>query len=174
MIPDLVALGKILGGGYPLAAVAGRDEIMSVFDPAVAEADSFVPQIGTLNGNPVACAAGLATLAELRKEGVYEHLYATGRRLRDALERLCLEGEIPMQPSGEDPIFGFYFTDQPVADYRATLETDFDMMARFNSVVREQGVLKGVDKFYPSLAHTPEDVDRTIEVFAYAIDRLKG
>ena len=174
VIPDLVALGKILGGGYPLAAVAGRDEIMSVFDPAVAEANSFVPQIGTLNGNPVACAAGLATLAELRKEGVYEHLYATGRRLRDSLERLCLEGEIPMQPSGEDPIFGFYFTDQPVADYRATLETDFDMMARFNSVVREQGVLKGVDKFYPSLAHTPEDVDRTIEVFAYAIDRLKG
>ena len=174
VIPDLVALGKILGGGYPLAAVAGREEIMSVFDQNMAEADSFVPQIGTLNGNPVACAAGLATLAELRKEGAYERLYATGRRLRDALERLCLEGEIPMQPSGEDPIFGFYFTDQPVNDYRDTLKADGDMMARFNSAAREQGVLKGADKFYPSLAHTPEDVDRTIEVFAHAIDRLKG
>ena len=175
VIPDLVALGKILGGGYPLAAVAGRDEIMSIFDQSLAEADSFVPQIGTLNGNPVACAAGLATLAELRKEGAYERLYATGRRLRDALERLCLEGEVPIQPSGEDPIFGFYFTDQPVNDYRDTLKADGDMMARFNSAARDQGILKGADnKYYPSLAHTPEDVDRTIEVFAYAIDRLKG
>ena len=155
--------------------VAGRDEVMSLYDPSLTEPDSYVPQIGTLNGNPVACAAGLATLAELRKEGAYQRLHATGRRLRDALERLCREAEIPMQPSGEDPIFGFYFTDQAITDYRSTLSADSGMMARFNHRLLEQGVLKAwPDKFYPSLAHTPQDLDQTIEVFASTIDTLKG
>ena len=94
--PDLVTLGKIVGGGYPLAVVAGNEEIMSIFDQTVTDEDSYVPQIGTLNGSPVACAAGLATLAELRKEGAYQRLHATGQQLRDALERLCREAEIPV------------------------------------------------------------------------------
>ena len=175
VVPDLVALGKIVGGGYPLAVVAGREEIMSVYDPSLAEPDGYVPQIGTLNGNPVACAAGLATLSELRKEGAYRRLRETGRQLRDALEWLCGEAEIPMQPSGEDPIFGFYFTDQPITDYRSTLQADSEMMAQFNTLLLEQGILKSwPDKFYPSLAHTQEDVDETIRVFASAVDRLKG
>ena len=173
--PDLTAMGKIVGGGYPLALVAGRDEIMSVYDSSLAGADSFVTQVGTLNANPVACAAGLATLAALRQEGTYQRLHATGRRLKDALRRLCGEAEIPMQLSGEDPIFGFYFIDQPITDYRSTLAADPAIMARFNALLLEQGVLRSwPDKFYPSLAHTAEDVDRTIDVFASSIDRLRG
>ena len=174
IIPDLVTLGKIVGGGYPLAVVAGSEEIMSVCDPSIAGSERYVPQIGTLNGSPVACAAGLATLEELRKDGTYQRLYATGRRLRDALESLFQEAEIPIQPAGEDPIFSFYFTDEPVTDYRSTLRADREMMARFNFGLLEQGILKGIpDKFYPSLAHTSEDLDRTIEVFASTIERLK-
>ena len=173
--PDLASLGKIVGGGYPLAMIAGREEIMSVYEQGVAEEESFVPQIGTLNGSPVACAAGLATLAELRKEGSYQRLHATGRRLREALELLCRDAEIPMQPAGEDPIFGFYFTDSPISDYRSTLSSDGAMMAQFNALLLDQGILKNwPDKFYPSLAHSDEDVDRTIEVFASAIESLKG
>ena len=173
--PDLAAMGKIVGGGFPLAVIVGREELMSLFDQTAADADSFVPQIGTLNGNPVACAAGLATLTELRKEGAYERLHATGRQIRDALERLFREAEIPIQTSGEAPIFGFYFTDQPVTDYRSTLRGDSAMMAQFNSLLLEQGILKSwPDKFYASLAHTPEDIDRTIEVFASTIAKLKG
>ena len=172
--PDLAALGKIVGGGYPLAVIVGGDEMMSLYDPSRSDADNHVPQIGTLNGNPVACAAGLATLSELRKPGAYQQLHSTGRVLRDALERLCREAEIPIQPSGEDSIFGFYFTDQPIIDYRSTLRADSDMTARFNRQLLEQGVLKAwPDKFYPSLAHTPQDLDRTIEVFASTIDSLK-
>ena len=173
--PDLAALGKIVGGGYPLAAIVGREEIMSLYDSSRADGDSYVSQIGTLNGSPVACAAGLATIAELRNEGAYQRLHATGRRVRDALERLCREAEIPIQPGGEDPIFGFYFSDEPVSDYRSTLKADGAMMARFNTLLLEQGILKSwPDKFYPSLAHTPEDVDATIEVLASTIERLKG
>ena len=173
--PDLVAMGKIVGGGYPLALIAGREEIMSAYDPSVADPDSFVPQIGTLNGNPVACAAGLATLAELRKEGTYQRLHATGKQLRDALERLCNAAEIPMQPSGEDPVFGFFFTDQPITDYRSTLMNDATLMARFRTELLEQGILKSMaDNFYPSLAHTSEDLERTIEVFSSTIHGLRG
>ena len=172
--PDLTTLGKIVGGGYPLAAVTGRRDIMSVFDQNVADTGSFVPQIGTLNGNPVACAAGLATLAELRKEGAYQRLYTTGRRLREALERLFREAEIPVQVSGSDPIFGLYFTDQPVIDYRDTLKADTARLMLFTALLMEQGVLKAwPEKFYPSLAHSSEDVDRTIQAFASVIERLK-
>ena len=173
--PDLTTLGKILGGGYPLAAVTGRRDIMSVYDQSVADTGSFVPQVGTLNGNPVACAAGLATLAELRKEGAYQRLYTTGRRLREALERLFREAEVPVQVSGSDPIFGLYFTDQPIIDYRDTLKADSARLMRFTTLLMEHGVLKGwPEKFYPSLAHSSEDVDQTIQALTSTIDQLKG
>jgi glutamate-1-semialdehyde 2,1-aminomutase len=168
-------MGKIVGGGYPLAVITGKEEIMSLYDSSLAEPGSYVPQVGTLNANPVACAAGLATLAEMRKEGTYERLNATGKRLRDALERLCNEAEIPMQPSGEDSMFGFFFSDEPINDYRGTLKADSAIMAQFNTTLLEKGILKSwPDKFYPSLAHTAKDVDETIEIFASAIDKLKG
>ena len=122
--PDLTAVGKIMGGGYALAAVCGREEIMAPYDSSQVDAGDHVGQIGTLNGNPVACAAGLATLAELRKEGAYERIWATGRRLRDSLDNLCAQAEIPAQTTGEDPVFDIIFTDDPLSDYRSTLSAD--------------------------------------------------
>ena len=173
--PDLTAMGKIVGGGYPLAAIAGREEIMSVYDPAQVDAETFVSQVGTLNANPIACAAGLATLAELRRPGIYERLHATGKQLRDAISHLCYEAEIPVQPAGEDPIFGFYFSDEPVVDYRSTLNANADMMTRFNTLLLEEGILKNwPDKFYPSLAHSSEDIEETIQAFGKVIDQIKG
>ena len=122
--PDLTAVGKIMGGGYALAAVCGREEIMAPYDSSQVDAGDHVGQIGTLNGNPVACAAGLATLAELRKEGAYERIWSTGRRLRDALDNLCAQAEIPAQTTGEDPVFDIIFTNDPLSDYRSTLSAD--------------------------------------------------
>ncbi len=172
--PDMCAVGKIMGGGYPLAAVMGRSDILSVYDQATAEADTFVNQIGTLNGNPIACAAGLATLAELRKGGTYEKLRDTGARLRRALVDTCAEHGIPVNMCGEDAIFDVYFTDRPVINYRDGLSADSQMMARFNAGLLERGVLKGAPKFYPSVVHTDEDVDRTIAAFQEVIPGLKG
>ncbi|MCE2464600.1 MAG: aminotransferase class III-fold pyridoxal phosphate-dependent enzyme [Dehalococcoidia bacterium] len=173
--PDLTTMGKIVGGGYPLGAVAGREELMAVLDPQRADSDSFVSQVGTLNANPVACAAGLATLNELRKPGIYDRLHAIGRQIRDAIERVCREAEVPMQPSGEDAIFGFYFTDEPIENYRSTLKADAEKMARFNILLLDKGVLKNwPDKFYPSLAHSSEDIDTTTQAFAKVIDQIKG
>ena len=172
--PDLCAVGKIMGGGYPLAAVMGRGDIMSVYDQNLAASDDYVNQIGTLNGNPIACAAGLVTLAELRKEGTYEKLRKTGGQVRQALVDVCTENEIPVQSSGDDAIFDVFFTDQPVRNYRDGLAADSQMMARFNAGLLEQGILKSwPQKFYPSLAHTDEDIERTIEAFHHVAKDLK-
>ncbi len=171
--PDLCSVGKIMGGGYPLAAVLGRSDIMSVFDQAAVEVDTHVVQIGTLNGNPIACAAGLATLAELRKEGVYEGLRETGSKLRKALVDICAQNGVAAQMCGEDVIFDLYFTDRPVVNYRDGLASDAGMMTRFNAGLLERGVLKGGQKFYPSMVHTEEDVERTIEVFKEVVPTLK-
>ena len=143
MTPDMATVGKIVGGGFPLAAVTGRDEIMAVYDSSRAEPDEFVSQVGTLNGNHVAAAAGLATLAELRKPGAYERLHGTGRRLREALETLCSEAEIPALTTGEDPTFDILFMDQPVSDYRSTLANDRGITEQFNVGLLNRGVLKG-------------------------------
>ena len=164
--PDLCSMGKIMGGGYPLAAVMGRDDIMAVYDQSLVDSDDYVNQIGTLNGNPVACAAGLATLAELRKEGAYEQLNGTGRRVREALVDICAENGLPVQSSGEDSIFDIYFSEKPVNNYRDGLAADGGMMARCNAGLLERGILKGwPQKYYPSLAHTDADVERTINAF---------
>ena len=162
--PDLCSMGKIMGGGYPLAAVMGRQDIMSVYDQSMVDSDDYVNQIGTLNGNPIACAAGLATLAEMKKEGAYERLWSTGRKLREGLLEICSENGLQVQSSGEDAIFDIFFTETPVENYRDGLAADGAMMARLNQGLLERGILKGwPQKYYPSLAHTDDDVERTLE-----------
>ena len=172
--PDLCSMGKIMGGGYPLAAVMGRGDILSVYDQATADSDTFVSQIGTLNGNPIACAAGLATLSVLQQEGIYDRIRNTGAQVRRALVDICAQNDIAIQSCGEDAIFDVYFTDRPVVTYRDTLTADNEMMSRFNAGILERGVLKGGQKFYPSAVHTVEDVEKTIEAIKEVVPTLKG
>ncbi len=170
--PDLTALGKIMGGGYPLGAVCGRQEIMDMYDISKTSSLNHVSQIGTLNGNPIAATAGLATLAELRKEGTYEQLWSTGRQLRESLDKFCLESEIPAQTSGEDPVFDLMFTLDPLTDYRSTLNANNQMKTVFRNLLQEEGIFQGPQKFYPSLAHDRKDISDTINAFANVIDKL--
>ena len=171
--PDLCTLGKAVAGGYPLTAVAGSDEIMAHFDPAAVEGGHLL-QIGTLSGNPISAVAGLATLRILKREGTYERLFATGQQVKDALERLLREAEIPARVVGEAPLFDVLFTDSEITDYRSTLTADKQMLGQFNRMLLENGVFKGDTKYYLSTAHTAEDVDRTVEGFTAAVDQLKG
>ena len=137
------------------------------------DSDDYVNQIGTLNGNPVACAAGLATLAELRKEGAYERLWNTGRKLREGLVSICSESGLTVHSSGEDPIFDIYFTDKPVNNYRDGLAANGALMARLNQGLLERGILKGwPQKYYPSLVHTDEDVERTLDAVREVVPTL--
>jgi glutamate-1-semialdehyde 2,1-aminomutase len=167
--PDLCALGKAVGGGFPLTAVAGREELMAHFDQTRVSRDQFVPQVGTLSGNPIATAAGLATVRILKRPGTYERMHALGRQLKGALQRICDSAGIPARVVGEGVLFEVYFTDAEISDYRSTLKADRTRLARFVRLLRERGVFRGASKFYLSIMHDEADVAETIRAFESVI-----
>ena len=171
--PDICTLGKAVAGGFPLTAVAGRDDIMAHMDSAAMPAGGFMPQIGTLSGNPIAAVAGLKTLEILRRPGTYESMRATGDELRQNLQRMLDEAEIPAQVTGESVLFDVFFTDTEIIDYRSTLTADSATMANFNGALTERGIFKGASKFYISAAHTGSDVEETLAAFSGAIDQIR-
>src|SRR3954468_6110190 len=122
--PDLCTLGKNIGGGCPLAAIAGREDIMSLFDRGKVGDDRFLTQIGTLSGNPVAAVAGLATLEILRRPGAYEKGFATGRELMAGMTGMLEKAGLPAQVIGVPPLFDIVYAAGDVSDYRATLRAD--------------------------------------------------
>ena len=172
VVPDLCTLGKVIGGGFPLAAIAGRADIMAHFDRSAVGEEGFLMQVGTLSGNPVAAAAGLATLEILRRPGAYDRIFATGRELMGTLAELLRRNGLTAQVTGEPPLFDVVFSNEPVRNYRGTLCGDADMLRRFNVLLRERGILKGESKYYVSLAHTPEDIRHTRDAWASAIEAL--
>jgi glutamate-1-semialdehyde 2,1-aminomutase len=147
---------------------------MKHFDRDRVGDEGFLMQVGTLSGNPVAAAAGLATLEILRRPGKYERLFATGRELMHTLAELLNRNGLSAQVTGEPPLFDVVFTGEPVRDYRSTLRGDGDMLRRFNALLRERGVLKGESKYYVSLAHTPEDIWHTSDAWGSALAVLAG
>ncbi len=171
--PDLCTLGKIVGGGFALAAVAGRADIMRHFDRLAMTDEDFIFQVGTLSGNPVAAVAGLATLEVLKQPGTYDKVFATGRELMGTLSELLNKAGLKAQVIGEPPLFDIIFTDQPIKDYRDTLKADTAMMKRFNQALRARGIMKGESKYYVSVAHTRADIDHTIDAWKAAIAELK-
>ena len=172
VVPDVAALGKIVAGGFPLGAVVGPREIMKHFDPSREGSADFVNQAGTLNGNPVAAVAGLATLHELRKPGAYERLFRTGTRLRDGLAVAARKHGLAAQVSGEPPVFDIVFTDQPLVDYRATLSADRARIRVFNEESLRRGIVKAVNKIYVSLAHSDQDLDETLTAFDQVLSEI--
>lgn len=171
--PDLCTLGKIVGGGFALAAIAGRADIMKHFDRLAMTDEDFIFQVGTLSGNPVAAVAGLATLEVLKRPGTYEGVFANGRRLMDTLSELLKKHGVKAQVIGEPPLFDIIFTDQPVKDYRDTLKADTALQKRFNQALRARGIMKGDSKYYVSVAHTQADIDHTIGAWEEALKEIK-
>jgi glutamate-1-semialdehyde 2,1-aminomutase len=171
--PDVCTLGKIVGGGYALAAIAGRADIMAHFDRLAMADEDFLFQVGTLSGNPIASIAGLATLEVLKRPGAYEQVFATGRELMKALGDILKKAGIKATVVGEPPLFDVIFTDQPIKDYRDTLKGDKAIATKFNKLLRERGIMKGESKYYVSLAHTRADIDHTIRAWTEAAAELK-
>ena len=172
VVPDLCAMGKAVSGGYPLSVVAGRAEIMDHFGGDQAHPYGQVLQEGTLNGNPVAAVAGLATLNVLKREGTYENLFRIGGMLKDGFERLLFEAEIPAQVIGEPPMFDVLFIDEEVRDYRDSIRRDVKKGARLVELLRERGIFKNDAKFYVSTAHDELDVEDTLAAFKSALQDL--
>lgn len=170
--PDLCTLGKIIGGGLPLAAIAGREEIMRHFDKAAVGDEGFTFQIGTLSGNPLASVAGLKTLEVLRRPGSYETLYAHGERLMAAMSDPLTAHGIAHQIVGAPVLFDVIFTGDPVLNYRDMMKGDKSRAATFNVAVREKGILKPAAKLYPHLALTEEDLQQTEAAFIHAAEQV--
>lgn len=174
VVPDLCTLGKIIGGGFPLAAVVGRAEIMDHFDKAKVGADGFCFQIGTLSGNPVASVAGLKTLEILRRPGAFEKLRQNGQVLMDRMKSALEDADIDYRIVGDPVLFDVVFTRDPVNNYRDMLKGDTDRLKGFNSVLRQNGVLKPDSKLYSSLALTETDLDQTVEAITLAANHIRN
>ena len=172
VVPDLAAIGKIVGGGFPLAAVCGAEELMRPFDPQYDGTGDFISQSGTLNGNPIAAVAGLATLAELRKPGAYDTIHGTGTRLMAGLTELAHKAGLPAQVVGEPVVFDLVFTEEPVVDYRSLQKADGARGKAFTTELIKRGVVKNSQKMYVSLVHSAEDVATTLQACEDALKAL--
>lgn len=158
--PDLATLGKAIGGGLPLAAVVGRDEVVGLASPDRG-ADGFAYCSGTLSGNPLAASAGLAALDVLEQPGSFEQLFATGDRMRAGLAQAFADNAVPAQSFGVGPLFRVLPTPMPVTDYRSAATGDMGLLRVLAAGLLDRGVYFTGDKGYLSLAHTDTDVDTT-------------
>ncbi len=170
--PDLCTLGKLIGGGFPLSAVAGRADIMAHFDKNKVGADGFLMQVGTLSGNPVASVAGLKTLEILRRPGQYEKLDKTGEAImqmyRDSLSKQNIAHQVIGLPSVMDVVF----TESEIANYREFMTGDAHAAAKFNRTLLESGVFKAPNKLYVSLALDDNDLGMLVERIEKAAQTL--
>jgi glutamate-1-semialdehyde 2,1-aminomutase len=168
--PDLATYGKVIGGGYPLAAIAGKEYIMNHFNPNVVSPENAIMQVGTLSGNPVASAAGLATLAILKQPNFYKDLFSKGAKLQKALINTFEKTDIPVQVPGEPPCFDLYFCD--IINYRSAFNADKIKLQKFNSLLFERGIFKGDVKYYISSTLDETDITHTINAFNEVADIL--
>ncbi|MEM1162524.1 MAG: aminotransferase class III-fold pyridoxal phosphate-dependent enzyme [Pseudomonadota bacterium] len=163
VIPDLCTLGKVIGGGFPLAAIAGSDEIMAHFDKALVGPEGFTFQVGTLSGNPVAAAAGLKTMEILSRPGTYDRMRANGEAIMQAAQNAFEAAGVPIQITGDATLFELVFTDRPVVNYRNALQSNKAQEAVYNAAMRKSGILKPPGKIYTHLALTEDDLGQIEE-----------
>lgn len=173
VLPDLTCLGKIIGGGLPLAAYGGKKEIMRQVAP-----EGPVYQAGTLSGNPLATAAGLAVLDVLSQQGVYEALEEKSAFLFGGLEELAQSSGVPLRVTRIGSMGALFFTDQEIKDYESVRRASTETYARFYREMRLRGIYLAPSAFealFLSLAHCQEDLDRTLsaagEVFRLVAGR---
>jgi glutamate-1-semialdehyde 2,1-aminomutase len=159
-LPDLTVLGKIVGGGFPVGAFGGRADLMKHVLPA-----GPVFQAGTLSGNPVAMAAGLTTLQELRDHPPYQRLDQLGRRLADGLADAARAAGVPHRLNRVGSMWTLFFTDGPVTDYDTAKKSDTARFARFFWAMMDRGVYLPCSQFeaaFNSVLHDEQLIDQTI------------
>jgi len=164
---DVFVFGKVIGGGMPLAAFGGKRDVMSQLAPL-----GPVYQAGTLSGNPVATACGLATLKEISRPGYFEALSARTRSLVDGLAGAAREAGVPMVCDSEGGMFGFFFADSLPQNYTETMATDKDRFNRFFHAMLDQGVYLAPALYeagFVSSAHSADDIAATVAAAATAL-----
>lgn len=159
--PDITCLGKIIGGGLPVAAYGGKRQYMEQIAP-----QGPIYQAGTLSGNPLAMAAGLATLRLLQKEGVYEELARKTQTLAEGLKDIAQELSLPTWVNCVGGMFSPFFTEQPVTDFNSACTSDVELFGGYFRGMLERGVYLAPSQFeavFLSTAHTDEDIQFTLE-----------
>lgn len=161
IIPDLSAFGKVIGGGLPVGAFGGKADIMDYLAP-----DGPVYQAGTLSGNPLAMAAGLAQLEVLESENAFELLEQTGKQLEDGVSAILKDSEVAASFYRIGSMFCLFFTDQKVNNLEDAKSSDLDAFRTYFHAMKEKGVYVPPSQFetnFISLAHDKADVDLTLE-----------
>lgn len=159
--PDLTCLGKVIGGGLPVAAYGGKRRFMEQIAPS-----GSVYQAGTLSGNPLAMTAGLATIKLLQKPGTYEALEENTNRLAEGLKAVAAEAGFPLWVNAAGAMFSAFFTETPVKDYASACTSDTERFGRYFRGMLERGIYLAASQYeavFLSTAHTADDIDFTLE-----------
>ncbi len=170
-LPDLTCLGKIIGGGLPVGAYGGRQEIMSRIAP-----EGPIYQAGTLSGNPLAAAAGLATLEVLGEEGVYERLEEQSAFFFTGLQDLARAHRLPFQVTRVGSLGSIFFSKEEIRDFASVQKASAETYARFYRAMRERGIYLAPSAFealFISLAHSREDLERTLSAAEEAFREIR-
>jgi len=170
--PDLTTLGKIVGGGFPVGVYGGRADLMKRIAP-----EAPVYQAGTLSGNPVAMAAGLATLRETDRPGFYEALEVKTARLIAGLRAAAQRHSVAITLGHAGSMWGLYFTPGPVRNYTDAKQTDTALFARWHKAALARGVFLAPSAFeagFVSAAHSEADIDFTIEQLDAALGEARA
>ena len=168
--PDLSCFGKVIGGGLPVGAYGGKKDIMSQVAP-----QGSVYQAGTLSGNPIAMAAGIATLKQLKKEGFYETLAENSNRLVVGLADAAQKAGIPARADNVGSMLGLFFSDHKITSFDDAKTCDLEMFSAFYQGMRRQGVYIAPSQFevlFLSAAHTDEHIDATISAAEKVMSNL--
>jgi glutamate-1-semialdehyde 2,1-aminomutase len=165
--PDLTTLGKVIGGGLPVGAYAGKREVMETVAPA-----GPMYQAGTLSGNPLAMTAGLVTLVELRKPGVFEGIVAQTERLCQGIGQAAAEAGVPVYQTRVGTMFCTYFAGAPVTDYASAQQSDTAAFGRFFQAMLEASIYLAPSQFeagFTSTAHSDSVIDATVQAARRAL-----
>lgn len=168
--PDIVTFGKVVGGGFPLAAYAGKREVMEHVAPA-----GSMYQAGTLSGNPVAVAAGIATLETIAEEGVWDHAAARATQLVKGLGRAANDAGIPLQATAVGTMAGFFFKRNPVTNYEESATDDGGRYATFFQEMLQKGFYFAPSRFetlFLSTTHSEQDIEDTLAAATETLQQM--
>ncbi|MBE0584768.1 MAG: glutamate-1-semialdehyde 2,1-aminomutase [Desulfofustis sp.] len=168
--PDLTCLGKIIGGGLPVGAYGGRADIMNQIAP-----DGPVYQAGTLSGNPLAMAAGIATLKQLQRPGFYEQLNDRAAACAERLREIAGASGIPVQINGIGSLMTLFFTTEPVTDFSSAMKADTNRYAEHYCNMLSRGIYLAPSQFevaFISAAHTPNDLEKLEKMTEWSFKKI--
>ena len=169
VMPDLTCLGKVIGGGLPVGAFGGKAEIMDKIAPV-----GSIYQAGTLSGNPLAMTSGYETLSQLTPES-YEYFNELGDILEEGLKKVAKKHNVPLTVNRAGSMIGYFLNEGPVTNFAQANQSDLKLFSEMYREMAKEGVFLPPSQFegtFLSTAHTKEDIERTIEAFDKAFERV--